>query len=142
MRQLSQSATPLVIRTDFENEQAWAAICERIRAPVHERSYTFYAHVDFLDDTEFRNLTLEDLLALLPSGYGHSFLFVVDSVAADHREHPILVVDVGESRGRSFRAIPSQVQGIENNLSTANMDFEEFAQAVDSDGIFRGFQRS
>jgi hypothetical protein len=29
--------------------------------------------------------------------------------------------------------------GIENNLSIANMDFEEFAENVDDDGIFRGF---
>jgi hypothetical protein len=28
---------------------------------------------------------------------------------------------------------------IENNLSLANMDFEEFAEAVDPDGVFRGF---
>jgi hypothetical protein len=29
--------------------------------------------------------------------------------------------------------------GVENNLSIANMDFEEFADAVGPDGIFRGF---
>jgi hypothetical protein len=29
--------------------------------------------------------------------------------------------------------------GIENNLSIANMDFEEFGNAVGKDGIFRGF---
>jgi hypothetical protein len=28
---------------------------------------------------------------------------------------------------------------VENNLSLANMDFEEFANAVDVDGLFRGF---
>jgi uncharacterized protein DUF6924 len=38
-----------------------------------------------------------------------------------------------------FRAIPSQIQGIENNLSIANMDFEGFAEAVNEDGVFRGF---
>jgi hypothetical protein len=29
---------------------------------------------------------------------------------------------------------------IESNLSTQNMDFAEFAGAVDADGIFRGYQ--
>jgi uncharacterized protein DUF6924 len=29
--------------------------------------------------------------------------------------------------------------GVENNLSLANMDFEEFADSVDADGVFRGF---
>jgi hypothetical protein len=29
---------------------------------------------------------------------------------------------------------------VENNLSLANMDFDEFADAVDAAGIFRGFE--
>jgi len=41
--------------------------------------------------------------------------------------------------GRSFRAIPSAIQSIENNLSIANMGFSEFARATDLDGIFRRF---
>jgi len=31
---------------------------------------------------------------------------------------------------------------VENNLSIANMDFSEFADNVDKDGIFRGFPDS
>jgi hypothetical protein len=31
------------------------------------------------------------------------------------------------------------IQSIQNNLSIANMDFEEFANSVDDDGVFRGF---
>ncbi|MDH6214469.1 hypothetical protein M2283_001752 [Streptomyces pseudovenezuelae] len=33
----------------------------------------------------------------------------------------------------------AELWSIENNLSGANMDFEEFADAVDDDGVFRGF---
>ena len=47
--------------------------------------------------------------------------------------------DVGVPLGQEFRAIPSEIQGIENNLSLANMSFEDFARAVDGDGVFRGF---
>jgi hypothetical protein len=50
-----------------------------------------------------------------------------------------LVVDLYSDRGRKFRAVPSQVNGIQSNLSIANMDWEEFADNVDEDGIFRGF---
>jgi hypothetical protein len=50
-------------------------------------------------------------------------------------------VDLYESSGQEFRAVPSRVQSIENNLSIANMDFEEFAEAVDRDGVFRGFPK-
>jgi hypothetical protein len=40
---------------------------------------------------------------------------------------------------KSFRATPATIQSIENNLTIANMDFEDFANAVDSGGVFRGF---
>jgi hypothetical protein len=67
----------------------------------------------------------------------------VDSFAIQQPGHPLLVLDLyEESIGNSFRALPGQVQGIENNLSIANMDFEEFSRAVDADGIFRGFPHS
>lgn len=54
---------------------------------------------------------------------------------------PLLILDLYDGSGREFRAIPSQIQSIENNLSIANMDFEEFAESVDEDGVFRGFPR-
>ena len=73
--------------------------------------------------------------------HNHSFLFIADRLTLTHPEFPILVVDLYASRGREFRALPTQVQAIQNNLSIANMDFEEFANAVDKDGIFRGFSR-
>jgi hypothetical protein len=31
--------------------------------------------------------------------------------------------------------------GVENNLSIANMDYSEFADEVDPDGVFRGFPK-
>jgi hypothetical protein len=142
MKQLPKTANPLVIRTDFENQQAWKAVCELIRAPVHEGSESFYAYVEFLEDSDYRNFTKEELLAIVPRDYDHSVLFVVDRAAIANPDFAILVVDLYESRGRSFRAIPSKIQSIENNLSLANMDFEEFAEAIDKDGIFRGFPRA
>lgn len=132
---------PVVIRTDFGNQEAWDTVCGLIRAPVHEENSTFYANVDFVEHGQYRNLSVAELLAALPRDYKHSFLFVVDRDALSSPDFPILVVDLYESRGRSFRTIPTQVQSIENNLSIANMDFEEFAEAVDERGVFRGIPR-
>ncbi|MFI5991827.1 DUF6924 domain-containing protein [Streptomyces sp. NPDC051362] len=45
-------------------------------------------------------------------------------------------------RGRGVRVVAAQLWSIENNLSGANMDFEDFEDfvgAVDEDGVFRGF---
>ena len=139
---VKQYGRALVIRTEFENQQAWETICELIRAPVPAPgAYTFYASVEFLEDDEFRDLSKEDLLPRVPAGYLHSFVFVVDREAVSNSEFPILVVDLLHERGRVFRAIPSTIQSIENNLSIANMDFFEFANAVDTDGVFRGFAK-
>lgn len=139
MKVLPKTNNPLVIRTDFESQQAWEGICQLIRAPVHDRGETFYAYLDFLDDVKFRNVTTGDLLASVPSDYGHSFLLVVDATAMQSPDFAMLVIDLHEEPGRTFRAIPSQIQSIENNLSIANMDFSDFADAVDSDGVFRAF---
>ena len=114
---------------------------QAIRAPVPAVGDTFYAYVDFLEDAVFRNLSKDELLARVPSDYAHSFFMVVDTTAITDREHPILVIDLNGERGRSFRAIPSQIQSIENNLSIANMSFFEFADAAGVDGIFRGFPK-
>jgi len=65
----------------------------------------------------------------------------VDRVALTDPEHPILVVDLMDQPGRTFRVIPSEAWGVENNLSIANMGFEEFAEAADEDGVFRGFPK-
>jgi hypothetical protein len=59
----------------------------------------------------------------------------------DH-ERPVLVVDLSQEPGRTFRVIPGQMWGVENNLSLANMEFSEFADNVDPDGVFRGFPKS
>jgi len=76
MKKLPTTAHPAVIRTDFENQRAWEAIRDLIRTPVHEGGETFYAYVEFLEETEYRNLAKEELLAIVPRDYDHTFLFV------------------------------------------------------------------
>jgi hypothetical protein len=139
-RMFPKTDNAVVIRTDFDNQEVWHAICNLIRAPVHEGDNTFYAYVDLVEDVRYRDLPVTELLAALPSDYKHSFLFVVDRDAISRPDSPVLVVDLHGSRGRTFRTVPTQVQSIENNLSIANMGFEEFAEAVGRDGVFRGFR--
>ena len=52
-----------------------------------------------------------------------------------------VVVDLYDEPGRTFRVIPRELWGVENNLSLANMDYSDFADNVDADGVFRGFPR-
>ena len=134
MKPLPKSDQALVVRTDFSDDAVWRAIVAKLGEPVDG----FFAYVDFVDDAAYRGLTVEQIVELgRPTP--KSFVIVVDESAVTHVEHPLLVVDLLEEPGRTFRAIPSQIQGIENNLSIANMDFREFADSADRDGIFRGF---
>jgi hypothetical protein len=128
-----------VVRTDFSDQAAWDAICAAIRRPVG--LFRFQANVSCVDDPAFAGLEPAGLAGRVPPDYPHGIVFLVDSIAIAQPDHPVLVVDVLETPARVFRAIPRAVQSIENNLSIANMDFEEFAAAVDADGVFRGFAR-
>ena len=137
---IPKSENALVVRTDFSDQAAWKKICEMIRKPVG--LFRFRANVEFFDDPTMDSLTASQVLALLPEQYEHTFIFVVDQDTIRHPEHPVLVVDLYDQPGRVFRSLPREIQGIENNLSIANMDFDEFASRVDNDGVFRGFPRS
>jgi len=139
-KQIPETENPLVLRTDFSNQAAWETICAIIQKPVS--IFRFRANVEFVNDVEYAGITKDELLELIPKEYSHSFIIVVDRSAISLRDYPLLIVDLYERSGREFRAIPAQIQGIENNLSIANMDFEEFVESVDESGFFRGFPKS
>ena len=137
MKRVPSSDHPLVIRTDFSNDAAWSEIRRTIGAPAGDQG--FLARVTFVDDPAFDGADSDELLPLLAAARPfHGFAMLVDRLAIDAAEHPVLVLDLFEP-GQAFRAIPATVQSIENNLSIGNMDFEEFAESVESDGVFRGF---
>lgn len=137
MKQLPDPENAPVLRTDFSDQASWEKICEEIQEPVG--IFRFRANVEFLDDMEYVGMSTNELLELLPHDYNHNFIIIVDRAAVSLPEHPLLIVDLYERSGHEFRAIPSTIQSIENNLSIGNMDFEEFAEAAGEDGVFRGF---
>lgn len=134
MNTLPSSDAPLLIRTDFSSQDAWAALCERIQRP----DPLFRASLTYVDDPGFAGLSSDDLQA---GGYyeKQTFAFLADHLTMTHPEHPVLVVFDFEDAHVEFRAIPAEIPAIENNLSLGNMDPEEFAESAGADGIFRGF---
>jgi hypothetical protein len=143
VKPLPRSEEAIVLRTDFADDAAWDAVCTTIRTPVRVFGFPigFNANVSFVDDVAYRDLSTAQILALFGPDANHAFVIVVDRTAIADPDHAVLVIDLLEPPGRTFRAVPSTVQSIENNLSIANMDFEEFADAADADGVFRGFPR-
>ena len=127
----------LVLRTDFSDDAVWAALCEKMRAPQGD----FRADLHCVSDPDFAGLTAEGLTALAERSDYLGFAFLVDTTALVHPDSPILVVDLDAEPGRTFRVVPSEMWSVQNNLAIANMDFADFADAADADGIFRGFPR-
>ena len=125
----------LALRTDFSNETAWKSLCADILSPDRE----FTANVDFVSDPNYDGLGADQLPSRLSKDSTLTFAFIIDRLTLSHSDHPIVVVDLHHNPGRTFRVIPSELWSVENNLSIANMDFDEFAGAVDQEGIFRGF---
>lgn len=134
MKKCPDTENAPVLRTDFSDQAAWDAICKEVMQPVDG----FYANVDFIDDPEFADITKDTLLRSVSREMRHSFIVVADKISMTN-EHLLLIIDLFGEKGREFRTEPSQVQGIENNLSISNMDFAEFADNCDPEGVFRGF---
>jgi hypothetical protein len=151
-----QETEPWVIRTDFSDTNQWDKVRQMISAAEKDSGLGFFAHVKFVSHEPYRDKAPRDIVLSLPDNYPFHFCFVVDCESIVNQDHRVLVVGFYpsdlESFGRpprvtpvkeikTFRALPSQIQVIENNLSIANMDFEEFANATDKNGVFMGFPR-
>lgn len=139
MRKLPKSDNSLLLRTDFLNDAAWVALCAATQVRSDEG---FEARLDCISDPTYAGLTVDQLINLAPKDGDHSFVFMADHIALTDREQPVLVVDLYDEPGRTFRVVPHEMWGVENNLSIANMDFYEFADNVDADGVFRGFPQT
>jgi hypothetical protein len=160
MKNIPKTEHPLVLRTDFSDNSAWESICAAIQMGE------FPADVECLSDSEYDGLTIEHVTDLCPkfpdfgapeydgltvehvgsllNGYpGYPgcfcFIFIVDQIALTHPDHPILVLNLQDEPGRTFRVIPSEMCSIAGNLRIGNLDFCDFADNVDKHGIFRGF---
>ena len=141
MLELPQTWSVPVVRGDFTDDVAWERIKEKIVEPTAEG---FGADVEFVEDRSLAGLDEAAIAGgyprAYPDGYRHPVLFVVDAVAVSTTEQPVLAVNLNAGVGAGpFRTLPGQVQAVQNNLSLANMDYAEFAAAVDADGVFRGF---
>jgi hypothetical protein len=140
----------LLVRTDFTDDDAWDQV--RDEATREYGPDGFRAYVDPVSDPGWASATWEEVKAAAPAGeQGPSVLFIADSVTFASSEHPVLVVDLQDkilsvaefpeiADRTPFRSIPSAVWTVENNLSIANMDWEDFASDVGDDGVYRGFE--
>jgi len=112
MKRVPETTNAVVLRTDFSDDAEWTSLCAAIQAPVG----MFRAYVDCISDPDYDGLTPEQLPALTAAASGHGFIFLVDGTTIAHPEHPVLVMDLRHGPGRTFRVVPSEMWGVENNL--------------------------
>ncbi|MFJ8435307.1 DUF6879 family protein [Kitasatospora sp. NPDC094019] len=134
--ELPSRLAALVVRTDFSGSAPWGRLREALATPNEDG---FLAHVHLVDNPRFADVTCDEAVSLLPSGYRHPLLVLADRATLISSELPLLALDLRGGPGRSVRVVAAELWCIENNLSIVNMDFDEFADGVDEDGVFRGF---
>ncbi|GLY19671.1 hypothetical protein Kisp01_66850 [Kineosporia sp. NBRC 101677] len=168
MPTLPMTEDHLVIRTDFSDPSAWAAVQADLAQKWGEE---FEIYVEIIDDPAYDGLGPEKFLTMAPADYPHTIVVLADSVTMTTPDRLLLVVSLEESdeeweaslrrlgqwdeetaaggrgwenewpqRGGVFRSTAPGIGAITANLSVANMDLWEYAAAVDGQGVFRNFE--
>lgn len=128
--------TSLVMRTDFSDEGAW----DSVRAALDAAGE--YPHATYLSELRFAGVgvqTLVDEEAAADEDDQIIYMFLADAATMGDPDRSLLAVDLADEPGRTFRVPARWFPDISANLSIANMDFAEYADAADGSGTFRGF---
>ncbi len=128
--------TSLVLRTDFSDDTAWEVL------QVAIDSSDGYRNATYVSDPAFAGVTVQALVdadAAASDDDKLTYIFLADATTLTDDEHRLLAVDLYTEPGRRFRLPPRWYADVSANLTIANMDFAEFADATDGSGTFRGF---
>lgn len=161
-RVLDSHGMPL-IRTDFSDDSAWQKVVAALVRSVDfddpsnldpgENGYEPMLNV--ISHPSFAGTTSADLVEAGAVVYDQAaYVILADErsmrEALSGGETTIVLVDLsvsdpedaelfGSFMGRSFRCVVPELALIEANLSIDNMNFGEYADCADPDGVFRGF---
>lgn len=128
--------TSLILRTDFGDDAAWEALLAEMRGEAAHRSATY------VSDPTYAGVTIQALVdadAAAREDDKLTYVFLADATTLGDEEHALLAVDLEGEPGRTFRVPPRWFTDVSANLTIANMDFADFADATDETGTFRGF---
>jgi hypothetical protein len=154
---LEATGTPL-LRTDFSDDAAWSTVVSEVTRPADlGGGYDEYQPaISPFDDRFFEGATGASLAEIWSShAMEGGYVLLADArssaEAADGRDVTVEYVDLSVEGdedsellhsylGRTFRCAAREVAAIEANLSIANLDFSDFADSLDDQGVFRGFE--
>lgn len=110
--------TPL-IRTGFSSNSKWLDLKENISV---ENEHGFKAYVKPISEVRFSNISTSELLKAFND---QILILVADKHALDTGQ--VLCI-YNDRQSLELRAHTRDLWMVENNVSTANMDFEEFLE--------------
>ncbi|MFJ7019236.1 MULTISPECIES: DUF6924 domain-containing protein [Streptomyces] len=128
--------TSTVLRTDFSDDAAWAELQAAIDAADGS------PHATYVSDPRFTDVSIQTLIdeeAAAEEDDKLTYVFLADATTMTDPSSPLLVVDLYDEPGRTFRVPAQWYPEISANLSIANMDFADFADAADGSETFRGW---
>ena len=129
--------TPL-LRTEFGDDAAWERVVAALMSPPDLGADDDVPNVEPISDPSFSGVTGEALASAL-TGDSSGYVLLADArTMAERDDLTVVYVDLREEPGRTFRCAVGEVASIEANLSIANMGFDEFAENIGPDGVFRG----
>ncbi|GAB3453643.1 DUF6924 domain-containing protein [Actinophytocola sediminis] len=115
------------LRTDFTDEGAWQALLDE----------TGDDWVTVITDPSHRDLSARELLALVPAGSRYPVLVIADRVTFSSAERSLLLIDVIEEPGRTFRVEPDAFRSVIGNLAIDNLSFGDYLNSLDASGVHR-----
>jgi hypothetical protein len=98
-----------LLRTDFTDDGAWQALVDQIGDDW----------LTVIADPGHRGLSVRELVAMVPGGSRYPVLVVADAVTFSSAERSLLLIDVSEESGRTFRVRPFPVLGPRVRISGA-----------------------
>lgn len=149
---IDSSETPL-IRTYFGEKSSDVKVQKLYEIHTAPTKEGFEARLTLVNDPRCEGLTREILLQpdfdnTVVEREGFAFLMDEQSFEDDTLLCVNLERDVDDKYcyppeemhiTERFRVVPSETCSVQNNISIANMDFADFGECVDENGVFRGF---
>ncbi|SDF60457.1 DUF6924 domain-containing protein [Streptomyces griseoaurantiacus] len=123
-----------LLRTDFTDDAAWRTLLDDI-----DKSW-----LTVMDDPSHEGFSPDRLLALVPDGSRYPALVVADRDTFRGEERTLLLVDVREEPGRTFRAaVPDAFDSALGNLAIDNQTFDDYlaSGSLGEDGVYRLHER-
>jgi hypothetical protein len=135
-----QNVYPLLIRSDYTDEAAWAELLRRLDEPqVSADGVELWfkltpIEAEFLDGTTAQAQFEMRQQVQAPPGR----CYIADSMTMTHPEHPLLVMFADEQSFETCRVIPEALGEVDVNLALGNTFVSDFERSAGPDGIFRG----